>query len=144
MVNDLTQMTYGFSRDDAGKFLNAYYDTKIFENDPFAKLDQNGVGKLMDMAIKLGKPVNPKLHVGICGEHGGDPSSVEFLPSLYFFPCGRLGINDSFGGDSIAISITSYGRAACLCDKLFGFGIGLVGDVRHCDRLWGLGRLCCE
>ena len=77
-TNDLTQMTFGFSRDDAGKFLNAYYDTKIFENDPFAKLDQAGVGKLMEMAIKLGKPVNPKLHVGICGEHGGDPSSVEF------------------------------------------------------------------
>ena len=81
-TNDLTQMTFGFSRDDAGKFLNAYYDTKIFENDPFAKLDQNGVGKLMDMAIKLGKPVNPKLHVGICGEHGGDPSSVEFWHKL--------------------------------------------------------------
>ncbi|MGN0167872.1 MAG: pyruvate, phosphate dikinase, partial [Acetatifactor sp.] len=77
-TNDLTQMTFGFSRDDAGKFLNAYYDTKIFENDPFAKLDQTGVGKLMEMSIKLGKPVNPKLHVGICGEHGGDPSSVEF------------------------------------------------------------------
>ena len=81
-TNDLTQMTYGFSRDDAGKFLNAYYDKKIFENDPFAKLDQNGVGKLMDMAIKLGKPVNPKLHVGICGEHGGDPSSVEFCHKI--------------------------------------------------------------
>ena len=81
-TNDLTQMTFGFSRDDAGKFLNAYYDTKIFENDPFAKLDQNGVGKLMDMAIKLGKPVNPKLHVGICGEHGGDPSSVEFCHKI--------------------------------------------------------------
>ena len=78
-TNDLTQMTYGFSRDDAGKFLNAYYDTKIFENDPFAKLDQVGVGKLMKMAITLGKPVNPNLHVGICGEHGGDPSSVEFF-----------------------------------------------------------------
>ena len=77
-TNDLTQMTYGFSRDDAGKFLNAYYDAKIFENDPFAKLDQTGVGKLMETAIKLGKPVNNKLHVGICGEHGGDPSSVEF------------------------------------------------------------------
>ncbi len=81
-TNDLTQMTFGFSRDDAGKFLNAYYDTKIFENDPFAKLDQNGVGKLMEMAIKLGKPVNPKLHVGICGEHGGDPSSVEFCHKI--------------------------------------------------------------
>ncbi len=81
-TNDLTQMTYGFSRDDAGKFLNAYYDVKIFENDPFAKLDQTGVGKLMDMAIKLGKPVNPNLHIGICGEHGGDPSSVEFCHKL--------------------------------------------------------------
>ncbi len=81
-TNDLTQMTFGFSRDDAGKFLNAYYDAKIFENDPFAKLDQTGVGKLMDMAIKLGKPVNPKLHVGICGEHGGDPSSVEFCHKI--------------------------------------------------------------
>ena len=81
-TNDLTQMTFGFSRDDAGKFLEAYYDTKIFENDPFAKLDQTGVGKLMEMAIKLGKPVNPKLHVGICGEHGGDPSSVEFCHKI--------------------------------------------------------------
>ena len=80
-TNDLTQMTFGFSRDDAGKFLNSY-DTKIFENDPFAKLDQTGVGKLMEMAIKLGKPVNPKLHVGICGEHGGDPSSVEFCHKI--------------------------------------------------------------
>ena len=81
-TNDLTQMTFGFSRDDAGKFLNSYYDTKIFENDPFAKLDQNGVGKLMEMAIKLGKPVNPELHIGICGEHGGDPSSVEFCHNI--------------------------------------------------------------
>ena len=81
-TNDLTQMTFGFSRDDAGKFLNAYYDNKIFENDPFAKLDQTGVGKLMETAIKLGKPVNPNLHVGICGEHGGDPSSVEFCDSI--------------------------------------------------------------
>ena len=84
-TNDLTQMAFGFSRDDAGKFLDAYYDAKIFENDPFAKLDQTGVGKLMDMAIKLGKPVNPNLHVGICGEHGGDPSSVEF--------CNKLGLD---------------------------------------------------
>ncbi len=84
-TNDLTQMTFGFSRDDAGKFLNAYYDTKIFENDPFAKLDQTGVGKLMEMSIKLGKPVNPNLHVGICGEHGGDPTSVEF--------CHKIGLN---------------------------------------------------
>ena len=81
-TNDLTQMTFGFSRDDAGKFLNAYYDNKIFENDPFAKLDQTGVGKLMETAIKLGKPVNPNLHVGICGEHGGDPSSVEFCHKI--------------------------------------------------------------
>ena len=81
-TNDLTQMCYGFSRDDAGKFLNAYYDTKIFENDPFAKLDQIGVGKLMETAIKLGKPVRPQLHVGICGEHGGDPSSVEFCHKI--------------------------------------------------------------
>ena len=81
-TNDLTQMTFGFSRDDAGKFLNAYYDTKILENDPFAKLDQTGVGKLMELSIKLGKPVNPKLHVGICGEHGGDPSSVEFCHKI--------------------------------------------------------------
>ena len=81
-TNDLTQMTFGFSRDDAGKFLEAYYDTKIFENDPFAKLDQTGVGKLMEMAIKLGKPVNPNLHIGICGEHGGDPQSVEFCDKI--------------------------------------------------------------
>ncbi len=81
-TNDLTQMTYGFSRDDAGKFLNAYYDKKIFENDPFAKLDQTGVGKLMEMAIKLGKPANEKLHCGICGEHGGDPTSVEFCHKI--------------------------------------------------------------
>ena len=81
-TNDLTQMTYGFSRDDSGKFLGAYYDTKILENDPFAKLDQVGVGKLMEMAIQLGKPVNPKLHIGICGEHGGDPTSVEFCHKI--------------------------------------------------------------
>ena len=84
-TNDLTQMTFGFSRDDAGKFLDAYYDAKIFENDPFAKLDQNGVGKLMDMAVKLGKGQSPELHCGICGEHGGDPSSVEF--------CHRIGLD---------------------------------------------------
>ena len=84
-TNDLTQMTFGFSRDDAGKFLDAYYDVKIYENDPFAKLDQNGVGKLMEMAITLGKQANPNLHIGICGEHGGDPSSVEF--------CNELGLN---------------------------------------------------
>ena len=81
-TNDLTQMTFGFSRDDAGKFLNAYYDAKIFENDPFAKLDQKGVGKLMKMAIDLGKPVNSALHCGICGEHGGDPTSVEFCHEI--------------------------------------------------------------
>ncbi len=81
-TNDLTQMTYGFSRDDAGKFLSAYYDTKIFENDPFAKLDQTGVGKLMEMAIKLGKSVRPGMHCGICGEHGGDPTSVEFCHKI--------------------------------------------------------------
>ena len=84
-TNDLTQMTYGFSRDDAGKFLDAYYDRKIFENDPFAKLDQVGVGKLMETAIKLGKSVRPDMHVGICGEHGGDPTSVEF--------CHRIGLS---------------------------------------------------
>ena len=84
-TNDLTQMTYGFSRDDAGKFLEAYYDEKIFENDPFAKLDQVGVGKLMEMAIKLGKATRPELHIGICGEHGGDPTSVEF--------CHKIGLN---------------------------------------------------
>ena len=81
-TNDLTQMTFGFSRDDAGKFLNAYYDNKIYENDPFAKIDQSGVGKLMDMAVKLGKSVRPDMHIGICGEHGGDPTSVEFCHKL--------------------------------------------------------------
>ena len=81
-TNDLTQMTYGFSRDDAGKFLDAYYDKKIFENDPFAKLDQTGVGKLMKMAIELGRPANKNLHIGICGEHGGDPTSVEFCHKI--------------------------------------------------------------
>ena len=81
-TNDLTQMTFGFSRDDAGKFLGAYYDTKIFENDPFAKLDRIGVGRLMEMAVKLGRPVNKDLHIGICGEHGGDPYSVEFCDEI--------------------------------------------------------------
>ena len=81
-TNDLTQMTFGFSRDDAGKFLTAYYESKVFENDPFAKLDQNGVGKLMEMAIQLGRPANPNLHIGICGEHGGDPSSVAFCDKI--------------------------------------------------------------
>ena len=84
-TNDLTQMTYGFSRDDAGKFLGAYYDKKIFENDPFAKLDQTGVGKLMEMAVEMGKKVRPEMHCGICGEHGGDPVSVEF--------CHRIGLD---------------------------------------------------
>ena len=84
-TNDLTQMTFGFSRDDSGKFLDSYYDTKIFENDPFARLDQSGVGKLMEMSIKLGKPVNPSLHIGICGEHGGDPTSIEF--------CNKIGLD---------------------------------------------------
>ena len=81
-TNDLTQMTFGFSRDDSGKFLDAYYQAKIFESDPFARLDQNGVGKLMDMAVKLGKQTRPDMHLGICGEHGGDPSSVEFCHKL--------------------------------------------------------------
>ena len=81
-TNDLTQMTFGFSRDDAGKFLDSYYDTKIYENDPFAKLDQDGVGKLMEMAVKMGRSVRPEMHIGICGEHGGDPSSVEFCHKL--------------------------------------------------------------
>ena len=84
-TNDLTQMTYGFSRDDAGKFLQAYYERKIFENDPFAKLDQDGVGELMEMALKKGKSVRPDLHCGICGEHGGDPSSIEF--------CNKIGLD---------------------------------------------------
>ena len=84
-TNDLTQMTFGFSRDDAGKFLDAYYDAKIFENDPFAKLDQTGVGALMQMAVEKGKKVRPELHCGICGEHGGDPMSVEF--------CHRIGLD---------------------------------------------------
>jgi pyruvate,orthophosphate dikinase len=78
-TNDLTQMTFGFSRDDAGKFLGAYYDNKIYESDPFAKVDQIGVGKLVKMAAKLGREANPALHLGVCGEHGGDPSSVEFF-----------------------------------------------------------------
>ena len=84
-TNDLTQMTFGFSRDDAGKFLGAYYDNKIYENDPFARLDQTGVGKLVEMAVKLGRQANPDLHLGICGEHGGDPSSVNF--------CNKIGLD---------------------------------------------------
>ena len=84
-TNDLTQMTFGFSRDDAGKFLTAYYESKIYENDPFARIDQNGVGKLMDMAVSMGKTVRPNMHIGICGEHGGDPTSVDF--------CHRIGLS---------------------------------------------------
>ena len=84
-TNDLTQMTFGFSRDDAGKFLPAYYENKIYESDPFARLDQVGVGKLMDMAVKMGKQTRPNMHFGICGEHGGDPSSIEF--------CHNIGLN---------------------------------------------------
>ena len=83
-TNDLTQMTFGFSRDDAGKFLNAYYEAKIYENDPFAKLDQTGVGKLMEMSAKMGRSVRPNMHLGICGEHGGDPSTIEF--------CNKIGL----------------------------------------------------
>ena len=84
-TNDLTQMTFGFSRDDAGKFLNYYYENKIYESDPFAHLDQKGVGKLVEMAVKLGRQTRPDIHLGICGEHGGDPTSVEF--------CHRVGLN---------------------------------------------------
>ena len=84
-TNDLTQMTFGFSRDDASKFLSYYYDKKIYESDPFAHLDQNGVGKLVAMAAKLGKETRPDIHLGICGEHGGDPTSVEF--------CHKVGLN---------------------------------------------------
>ena len=84
-TNDLTQMTFGFSRDDAGKFLNHYYTRKIFESDPFARLDQNGVGRLVEMASNLGRKTRPDIKLGICGEHGGDPSSVEF--------CHRIGLN---------------------------------------------------
>ena len=84
-TNDLTQMTFGFSRDDAGKFLPAYYENKIYESDPFSRLDTIGVGKLMDMAVKLGRQTRPELHCGICGEHGGDPSSIEF--------CNKIGLD---------------------------------------------------
>ena len=84
-TNDLTQMTFGFSRDDAGKFLNDYYDKGIFENDPFAKLDQTGVGQLIQMAAEKGRSTRPNIKLGICGEHGGEPSSVEF--------CHRVGLN---------------------------------------------------
>ena len=104
-TNDLTQMTYGFSRDDAGKFLNAYYDNKIFENDPFAKLDQTGVGQLMEMAVKNGKAVRPSLHCGICGEHGGDPSSVEF--------CHKIGLDYvSCSFNSVPIARLAAAQAA--------------------------------
>ena len=109
-TNDLTQMTYGFSRDDAGKFLNAYYDKKIFENDPFAKLDQDGVGKLMETAIKLGKPVNPNLHIGICGEHGGDPATIEF--------CHRVGLTYvSCSPYRVPIARLAAAQAAIINDK---------------------------
>ena len=84
-TNDLTQMTFGFSRDDAGKFLSAYYEKKIYESDPFARLDQIGVGKLVDMAAKMGRATRPDIHLGICGEHGGDPSSIDF--------CHRVGLD---------------------------------------------------
>jgi len=84
-TNDLTQMTFGFSRDDAGKFLDAYYEKKIYENDPFARLDQTGVGKLVELAVDLGKQTRPDIKLGICGEHGGDPSSIEF--------CQKVGLN---------------------------------------------------
>ncbi len=84
-TNDLTQMTFGFSRDDAGKFLNSYYDKKIYEFDPFQRIDQTGVGKLVEMAVKLGKQTRPDIKLGICGEHGGDPSSIEF--------CHNVGLN---------------------------------------------------
>ena len=84
-TNDLTQMTFGFSRDDAGKFLSAYYEKKIYESDPFARLDQMGVGKLVDMAAKMGRATRPDIHLGICGEHGGDPSSIDF--------CHRVGLD---------------------------------------------------
>ena len=108
-TNDLTQMTYGFSRDDAGKFLGGYYDTKIFESDPFAKLDQIGVGKLMEMAIKLGKSTRPDLHVGICGEHGGDPTSVEF--------CHKIGL-DYVSCSPFRVPIAKLAAAqAALADK---------------------------
>ena len=84
-TNDLTQMTFGFSRDDAGKFLGSYYENKIYEFDPFSRLDVKGVGKLMELAVNLGRGANKNLHVGICGEHGGDPSSIEF--------CHRIGLD---------------------------------------------------
>ena len=110
-TNDLTQMTYGFSRDDAGKFLGAYYDKKIFENDPFAKLDRDGVGKLMKMALELGRPANAKLHCGICGEHGGDPSSVEF--------CHQIGL-DYVSCSPFRVPIARLAAAqAAIADKRF-------------------------
>jgi pyruvate,orthophosphate dikinase len=110
-------MTFGFSRDDAGKFLNSYYDAKIYENDPFAKLDQTGVGKLMDMAVKMGKAARPEMHCGICGEHGGDPTSVEFCHNIgldyvscspYRVPIARLGR----AGGSPQVRITCRERQA--------------------------------
>ncbi len=109
-TNDLTQMTFGFSRDDAGKFLGAYYDGKIYENDPFAKLDQNGVGKLVAMAAKLGRSTNPNLHLGICGEHGGDPSSVEF--------CHKVGLDYvSCSPFRVPIARLAAAQAAIKCMK---------------------------
>ena len=99
-TNDLTQMTFGFSRDDAGKFLDAYYDKKIYENDPFAKLDQVGVGKLVKMACELGKSTRPDIKLGICGEHGGDPTSVEF--------CHNVGLDLRF-----LLSVPCTDRSSC-------------------------------
>ena len=102
-TNDLTQMTFGFSRDDAGKFLGAYYDKKIYESDPFARLDQNGVGKLVQMAAKLGTQTRPDIKLGICGEHGGDPSSVDVLPQGWSELCFLLSVpcaDRSSGGGS--------------------------------------------
>jgi pyruvate,orthophosphate dikinase len=127
-TNDLTQMTYGFSRDDAGKFLQAYYENKIFENDPFARIDQDGVGKLMELSIKLGKPVNPALHIGICGEHGGDPTSVEFCHKIgldyvscspFRVPIARL---------AAAQAAIEYGKGGKLSveEKI----MGALGDVK--------------
>ena len=120
-TNDLTQMTFGFSRDDAGKFLEAYYDTKIFENDPFARLDQNGVGKLMEMTIKLGKPANPKLHIGICGEHGGDPTSIEFCNKigLDYVSCSPFRVPIARLAAAQAAIAQKNEKSGCGCDKSF-------------------------
>ena len=121
-TNDLTQMTFGFSRDDAGKFLDAYYDAKIFENDPFAKLDQNGVGKLMDMAVKLGKGQRPELHCGICGEHGGDPSSVEF--------CHRIGL-DYVSCSPFRVPIARLAAAQAAIAEKRKIGINVIIYLPH-------------